>query len=109
MMRQKLWCGSAPGHGVGLGLSREIASIYKSETRRTGVSIQQHHRHRLLRGSQGWGCSGQHQAENIRCTVCGAPCHGEHRGELQGNLPSTEDGQSEHYLIHLCQVAFSVL
>ena len=47
-----------------------------------------------------------HQANNIRCTVCGATCHEEHRGTLQGNSPSDKDGDSDHYLIQLCEGCF---
>lgn len=45
-------------------------------------------------------------ARGVRCTVCGAPCHEEHRGTLQGNSPSDENGKSEHYLVHLCEGCF---
>ncbi|MDH1869233.1 hypothetical protein N5D83_20845 [Pseudomonas chengduensis] len=47
-----------------------------------------------------------HQASNIRCTVCAPRCNEEHRGTLQGNSPSDEDGKSEHYLVNLCQGCF---
>lgn len=47
-----------------------------------------------------------HQANNIRCTVCEAPCNEEHRDTLQGNSQSTKDGKSEHYLVNLCQGCF---
>lgn len=47
-----------------------------------------------------------HQAENIRCAVCQALCHEEYRGTLQGNLPSIEEADSSHYLIHLCEGCF---
>jgi len=46
-----------------------------------------------------------HQASNIRCAVCEAICH-EYRGTLQGNSPSDKDGDSDHYLIQLCEGCF---
>lgn len=46
-----------------------------------------------------------HQVSNIRCAVCEAICH-EYRGTLQGNLPSNDEGDSSHYLVHLCESCF---
>lgn len=45
-------------------------------------------------------------AGGIRCSVCDSPCHEEHCGTLQGNLPSNGEGNSSHYLVHLCEGCF---
>lgn len=47
-----------------------------------------------------------HQASNIRCAVCEATCHEEHRGALQGNSPSDKEGDSDHYPIQLREGCF---
>lgn len=46
------------------------------------------------------------QAHGMRCAVCGDPCHAEHGGTLKGSTPSRYEGQSDHYLIHLCHGCF---
>lgn len=46
------------------------------------------------------------QAHGVRCTVCGDPCHAEHCGKLKGSSPSGHEGQSDHYLVYLCQGCF---
>lgn len=46
------------------------------------------------------------QAHGMRCAVCGDPCHAEHGGTLKGSSPSGHEGQSSHYLVHLCQGCF---
>lgn len=46
------------------------------------------------------------EAYRMRCTVCGDPCHAKHCGTLKGSLPGGHEGQSDHYLVHLCQGCF---